>query len=200
MNAERSNFGNPIDEERSESPDSGGSSQGKDFNNVEPKSKKSSWLERYDQDPKKYDLVPSAKSIAIKSLLCHWFHTDPNDKVIIFVQWKLMARILGRMLNAENHGFVYYTGDMNKQARVEAVKVFHDNPRVKILIAGLKCGGQGLNLTCANRVISVDLWWNHSVEQQAFGRVFRIGQLKNTYLHRMVVNHTVDSRLLESKS
>jgi SNF2 family DNA or RNA helicase len=44
---------------------------------------------------------------------------------------------------------------------------------VKILIANLKCGGQGLNFTASNRVINIDPWWNESVETQAFGRVFR---------------------------
>ena len=36
-------------------------------------------------------------------------------------------------------------------------------------IAGLKVGGVALNLTMASRVILIDLWWNNSVEAQAFG-------------------------------
>ena len=64
-------------------------------------------------------------------------------------------------------------------------------------IAGLKCGGQGLNLTGANRVINIDLWWNYAVEQQAFGRVFRIGQIKETYLYRIMVKNSIDGRLLK---
>jgi hypothetical protein len=49
---------------------------------------------------------------------------------------------------------------MNLDQRHDAVKRFHTDPNIKIMIAGLKCGGQALNLTCANRVISIDLWWN----------------------------------------
>lgn len=67
-----------------------------------------------------------------------------------------------------------YLGDMTPQARHKAVQSFGaPDSELRIMIAGLKCGGQGLNLTMANRVISIDLWWNHSVELQAFGRVFR---------------------------
>lgn len=63
---------------------------------------------------------------------------------------------------------------MTQQARHKAVQTLSaEDSECKIMIAGLKCGGQGLNLTAANRVISIDLWWNHSVELQAFGRVFR---------------------------
>jgi hypothetical protein len=38
--------------------------------------------------------------------------------------------------------------------------------------------------------------WNHAVEQQAFGRIFRIGQKKETYMTRIIVKNTVDMRLL----
>lgn len=55
---------------------------------------------------------------------------------------------------------------------------------------------QSLNFPWANRCISLDLWWNHAVEQQAFGRIFRIGQKKDTYMTRIVVKNTVDMRLL----
>jgi len=34
------------------------------------------------------------------------------------------------------------------------------------------------------------------VEQQAFGRIFRIGQKKDTYMTRIVVKNSVDMRLL----
>ena len=53
-----------------------------------------------------------------------------------------------------------------------------------------------LNFPWANRCISLDLWWNHAVEQQAFGRIFRIGQLKETHMTRIVVKNSVDMRLL----
>ena len=53
-----------------------------------------------------------------------------------------------------------------------------------------------LNFQFANRVISLDLWWNHAVEQQAFGRVYRVGQLKETFFTRIVIRNSVDQRLL----
>lgn len=53
-----------------------------------------------------------------------------------------------------------------------------------------------LNFPWANRCISLDLWWNHAVEQQAFGRIFRIGQKKETHMTRLVVKNTIDFRLL----
>lgn len=54
-----------------------------------------------------------------------------------------------------------------------------------------------MNLTMASRVIVVDPWWNNASEQQAFCRVFRIGQKETTFMTRFCVKDTVDKRLIE---
>lgn len=54
----------------------------------------------------------------------------------------------------------------------------------------------GLNLTMASRVIVIDPWWNESVEQQAFCRVYRFGQNEKTFLTKLCVKGTVDERLI----
>lgn len=48
----------------------------------------------------------------------------------------------------------------------------------------------------ASRVIMVDPWWNSASEQQAFCRVFRIGQKETTHMSRICVRNTVDERLI----
>lgn len=55
---------------------------------------------------------------------------------------------------------------MTLLARDKAIENFRVKPDIMIMVASLKCGGIGLNLTMASRVICVDLWWNDSVEQQ----------------------------------
>ena len=103
---------------------------------------------------------------------------------------------------------------MSHERRERAVRDFRKNKSMKILVASLKCGGVGLNLTCASRVICIDLWWSvllrgirrrsiimltiytdHYVETQAFCRVFRIGQDQETFITRFIVKNTVDEKL-----
>ncbi len=55
---------------------------------------------------------------------------------------------------------------MSQDARSESLKKFENHSNIKVLIASLKCGGVGLNLTMASKVICVDLWWNSAIEQQ----------------------------------
>jgi len=77
------------------------------------------------------------------------------------------------------------------------VQLFDDHEGPCILAASLKCGGVGLNLTMAQRVVIVDPWWNWAIEQQAFGRVFRIGQEQKTSLFRVFAENTIDRRIYD---
>src|SRR4030095_5582835 len=65
-----------------------------------------------------------------------------------------------------------------------------------------KAGGTGLNLTAASHVVHFDRWWNPAVENQATDRAFRIGQMKNVLVHKLVCRGTVEEKidqLIESK-
>jgi SNF2 family DNA or RNA helicase len=86
---------------------------------------------------------------------------------------------------------------MSLYARDKAISSFAEDPSSKIMLASLRCGGLGLNLTMASKVIMIDPWWNSASEQQAFCRVFRIGQVEETFMSRLCVRNTVDARLIE---
>lgn len=129
--------------------------KGADDLNNEPRTKDPGWLAMCDR-PNGPKLLPSSKCIAIKAQLLKWFAEASSDKVVIFTQFRLMARIIGRICGQEKWSFVYFTGDMRLKQRDEAIRRFKTNPDTKIMIAGLKCGGTGLNLANANRVISVE--------------------------------------------
>jgi SNF2 family DNA or RNA helicase len=62
-------------------------------------------------------------------------------------------------------------------------------------VAGIKAGSVGLNITIANRVIIMTPWWNYAAETQAFGRVKRHGQEKETYVVRLFAKNTIDERI-----
>ncbi|TLD23783.1 hypothetical protein PspLS_06768 [Pyricularia sp. CBS 133598] len=177
-----------------------GPQPGDDAQGVQPRSSDiTKFLEICDRTPDK-PVTPSAKTTAIKMQVLEWLRNYPDDKMIIFTHWVPLARILGRVFEAEKIKFLYYFGSMGMGQRKTAVENFTTmtGPQApKLLIASTRCGGQALNLTAANRVILVDLWWNTAVERQAFGRVHRIGQTKDTYYVKIVARKTIDERLLE---
>jgi SNF2 family DNA or RNA helicase len=100
-------------------------------------------------------------------------------------------------LLCDEHGFETsrYTGGASLKQRDEALRRFKYDPDCSIMLTSLRAGGVGLNLTQANLVISVDMWWNAAVEHQAFDRVHRLGQTKEVIVTRFVVKETVEERI-----
>ncbi len=66
-----------------------------------------------------------------------------------------------------------------------------------LFIISLKAGGMGLNLTAADYVIHMDLWWNSAVEDQASDRAHRIGQERPVTIYRMVTTGTIEEKILK---
>ncbi|KAJ4096211.1 hypothetical protein NW760_013638 [Fusarium oxysporum] len=138
----------------------------------------------------------SSKVKATLAVMLTWMKEAPDDKTIIYVQWTRTAKSLGCVLESMGINFLYYNRMANKKKKARALDEFASNPEIKILVSSMKCGGQSLNLQMANRVIIVDEWWNKAVEEQAFKRVYRTGQLKETHLVRIMAKDTIDERII----
>ncbi|KAI0440532.1 SNF2 family N-terminal domain-containing protein [Xylaria telfairii] len=190
----------PVEQSDAEHKDTQGSTTprggwklGRDSLNKHPKFQ-CKFLQQSDQAHPE-PVLPSAKTTAIKDAIIKWRLEAPDDKIIIFTSFKMTCAILGRMLKAEGISFVYFIGDLASAEKENAIRAFKEKKEIQVMIASLGCGAVGLNLMIANRVIIVDLWWNHAIEMQAFGRVFRIGQEKETHFLRIVAENTIDNRI-----
>ncbi|KAG1072030.1 hypothetical protein G6F42_025957 [Rhizopus arrhizus] len=64
------------------------------------------------------------------------------------------------------------------------------------MLISLKCGSLGLNLTSANRVILMDIWWNPALEEQAIDRVHRIGQRLPVHVTRLLIDNSVELKIM----
>lgn len=115
------------------------------------KAKQQSWLSMHGE------VLPSTKTIAVKSQILNWIGADPNVKIIVYSQFIPMLNVLGRICHTEKWGFEKYTGGMSHDSRDKAIRNFGDPTKDKrILLASLKCGGLGLNLTMASCVICLE--------------------------------------------
>lgn len=121
---------------------------------------------------------------------------ETNQRVLIFTQYKAFGDILQPYLSdwlGEDVPFLH--GGVGKAARDAMVERFQaeDGPRAMLL--SLKAGGTGLNLTAASMVIHMDRWWNPAVENQATDRAFRIGQLKDVTVYKLITRGTMEESI-----
>ena len=79
---------------------------------------------------------------------------------------------------------------------MELVEKFN-NDDTNVFLITIKSGGTGLNLTSADVVIHLDLWWNPQVENQATDRAHRIGQKNSVEVIKLICKGTIEERILE---
>ena len=121
---------------------------------------------------------------------------EGNHRVLIFSQFRGMLERIEEELPQLGLTSFKITGSTPSQQRQEMTKAFNQGERDVFLIS-LKAGGVGLNLTGADTVILVDLWWNPAVESQAIGRAHRMGQDQAVEVYRLVTRGTIEEKIQE---
>jgi SNF2 family DNA or RNA helicase len=124
-----------------------------------------------------------------------------GDRVIVFSQFKDPLRELENRLNNAGISVVRFDGDTTQSVR-DAVKIDFDRSRCnaegyekkwQVVLCNYKTGGVGLNFTDATQMIILDSEWNGGKEDQALGRVDRIGQTEESIVHVLEIDQTIDT-------
>lgn len=138
---------------------------------------------------------PSAKVSKCVELLEQFQAED--QKTIVFSQFVSLLDLLQVPISEKGWECERYDGSMNADARNDAINRFTDKPNTKIMLISLKAGNAGLNLVAASRVIILDPFWNPFIEMQAVDRAHRIGQQRPVEVHRILIQNTVEDRIIE---
>jgi SNF2 family DNA or RNA helicase len=129
---------------------------------------------------------------------------DMNEKVLIFTQYVEMGKIIQELISKKLKTEVLFLhGSQTQKQKSQVIDAFQEEEEYKILVATLKTGGTGLNLTASQNVIHYDLWWNPAIENQATDRVHRIGQKNDVMVYRFITKGTLEESIndmLKNKS
>lgn len=83
---------------------------------------------------------------------------------------------------------------MRNDKRLESLEKIRDGT-VTVILISFKAGSTGLNLTCCNHVVLMDMWWNPALEDQAFDRAHRLGQTRDVMIYKLRVENTIEDRM-----
>ena len=123
-------------------------------------------------------------------------YAKEEHKILIFSSFKRVLDLLKERLNKEHISFYSIDGSVKGKERLPLVDKFNEDDTTCFLIT-LKSGGTGLNLTSADIVIHLDIWWNPQAENQATDRAHRIGQIKNVIVNKLITKGTIEERILD---
>ena len=114
-------------------------------------------------------------------------------KIIIFSQFVKMLKIIEKELSKLKSDYLYMDGTTKN--RKQLIDRFNNDSRIRLFLASLKVGGVGINLTSADTVILTDPWWNPAVENQAIGRIHRLGQQKKSIIYRLISQDSIEQKI-----
>jgi SNF2 family DNA or RNA helicase len=120
-----------------------------------------------------------------------------GHKILVFSQFVKALSILEKLFQQLGINYLVLTGETSSEKRLEYVNEFNKNQNIKVFLISLKAGGNGLNLTGADTVIHYDPWWNVAAEDQATDRAYRIGQIKNVEVIKLIMQDSVEQKVIE---
>ena len=154
-------------------------------------------LRRLDNTLASLNLVKTdSKSLVLTKQLAELFGESPNEKVILFTQFRETQRFLGDLLLAQGWDVNLFHGQMKPEEKDSAVERFKNNSGSQILIS-TEAGGEGRNFQFCHYLVNYDLPWNPMRVEQRIGRVDRIGQDEAISIFNLWVKDTIEERVLE---
>lgn len=120
--------------------------------------------------------------------------THPDDKIILFTEFRSTLAYLKDIIKDEGFSIVEIHGGMDIKEREMQTDIFET--RADILI-GTDAISEGLNMQFANIVINYELPWNPNKLEQRIGRAYRYGQKKPVYVYNYKTGFKIDNHVLE---
>ncbi|KAK4152915.1 switch 2 [Chaetomidium leptoderma] len=126
----------------------------------------------------------------LRKLLRFWH--ENGDKVLVFSHSVRLLRILQHLFNNTSYNVSFLDGSLSYEDRQKVVDNFNSDPLQFVFLISTKAGGVGLNITSANKVVIFDPHWNPSYDLQAQDRAYRIGQVRDVDVFRLVSAGTIE--------
>ena len=137
-----------------------------------------------------------SKARVLVDRLNDMFHEQPNEKVIVFTQFRETQRHLEELFTGRGWDVNVFHGAMNPGAKDRAIELFKKNSGSQVLIC-TEAGGEGRNLQFCHLLVNYDLPWNPMKVEQRIGRVDRIGQTQPISIFNLWVKDTIEERVLD---
>eukprot|EP01117_Protostelium_nocturnum_P006564 TRINITY_DN2363_c1_g1_i1.p1 TRINITY_DN2363_c1_g1~~TRINITY_DN2363_c1_g1_i1.p1 ORF type:complete len:947 (+),score=304.40 TRINITY_DN2363_c1_g1_i1:90-2930(+) len=149
-----------------------------------------------DQDNEEYDHFGTKLEYVINKIR----GLPQGCKTIVFSQEDdTLARILFAFDEAGIAAAEFHT-EMTPSQRSSAVTTFNTSDNVNVILANTQLAAFGINLPKATQVILIEPFLDPSKEAQAIKRAHRIGQTKEVFVEKLVVEDTIEELILNYRS
>ena len=157
-------------------------------------SKSKSTIEKYSSYQR---AIQSERQVAGLAKIPHVINFVRNimeieESVVVFCHHKSIHKLLNEKLAEFDPTTII--GGQSDTVRQDNIDAFQ-NGESNLMIAGIRAGNVGINLTKARYVIFAELDWSPAVHQQAEDRLHRIGQKNTVFAYYLIGNNTLDEHV-----
>ena len=138
------------------------------------------------------------QSAKILQLLQIAKNVPKNEKLIVFSQWATSCALASKALKNTfgANAVIFADGELDTIERDKAFQTFRLDSNIRFLCM-TSIGSEGLTLTEANHMIIMEPGFTSFTNEQAMGRINRIGQTRPTFVHQLITNNSFEHRMLE---
>jgi SWI/SNF-related matrix-associated actin-dependent regulator 1 of chromatin subfamily A len=112
-------------------------------------------------------------------------------KLIVFAHHhEVIDALMGEIDSA-----VCIDGRVSPEDRQDAVDLFQGDASCRVLIAGIRAGGEGITLTASSHLVFAELDWTPARNTQAEDRSHRIGQKDSVLIQHLVFDQSIDAMI-----
>ncbi len=122
---------------------------------------------------------------------------EPPIKSVVFSGWTSNLDLVQIALEENNIPFCRLDGKMGRKARNASVESFREDSNICVILISIGAGGLGLNLTSGSKVFVMEPQFNPAAEQQAVERVHRLGQKREVFTYRLIMNESFEEKMLD---
>jgi len=120
---------------------------------------------------------------------------EQKRKVIVFSFFRTTLRKVTELLG--DRCMEPITGSISPQRRQEIVDEFAKAEDGAVLVSQVQAGGTGLNIQSASVIIFCEPQIKPSIENQAISRAYRMGQVRDVLVYRLLADDTIDEQIME---
>ncbi len=139
------------------------------------------------------DMANSTKAQRLKEICME--AKAGGRKLIIFSFFKDVLQKVSLMLGEDCLGVI--DGSVPSKDRQAMIDQLSEAPAGTALVCQILAGGVGLNIQAASVVVFCEPQIKPSLETQAIARAYRMGQSQSVVVHRLLMDDTVDERVME---
>ena len=123
---------------------------------------------------------------------------SPQHKALIFTQYLSTMELLKATMAA--HSFQYQTleGHMTMRQRKRNLEEFRSDPQCAVFLLSMRSGAVGLTLTAASHVFILEPAINPALEQQAIGRIHRLGNVHpEVVVSYLIMEDSIEGNIMD---